>query len=94
MLRFKRPRNKLRKIKLQDSLLMSKERYGTRSVSMFSKQKRSESSFCVKLMTLPILFTQEVPRCTMILRADIGGMELGRKKYGFHYWVIQNAIWL
>jgi hypothetical protein len=29
MLKFKRSRNKLRKIKLQNSVLMSKERYGT-----------------------------------------------------------------
>jgi hypothetical protein len=37
--------------------------------------KKLESWFCVKLMTLATLFIQEVPRCTMILRADIGGME-------------------
>jgi hypothetical protein len=37
MLRFKRSMNKLRKIKLQDSVLMSKECYGTRSVSMLLK---------------------------------------------------------
>jgi hypothetical protein len=36
-LRFKRSRNKLRKIKLQDSVLMSKKRYGTRSVYVFLK---------------------------------------------------------
>jgi hypothetical protein len=42
---------------------------------MCSQSKRKESLFCMKLMTPPILFTQEVPRCTMILRVDIGGME-------------------
>jgi hypothetical protein len=40
MLRFKELKNKLRKIKLQDSVLMIKERYGTRNISVFQKQKR------------------------------------------------------
>jgi hypothetical protein len=43
MLRFKRSRNKLKKIKLLDSVLMSKECYGTRSVSVFQKSKKLES---------------------------------------------------
>jgi hypothetical protein len=37
MLRFKRSRSRLRKIKLQDLVLMIKECYGTRSVSVFQK---------------------------------------------------------
>jgi hypothetical protein len=35
MIRFKKSKNKLRKIKLQDSVLMIKERYGTKSVYVF-----------------------------------------------------------
>jgi hypothetical protein len=35
LLRFKRSKNKLRKIKLQDSVLMIKEHYSTRSASVF-----------------------------------------------------------
>jgi hypothetical protein len=37
MPRFKKSKNRLRKIKLQDSVLMVKERYGTRSVYVFQK---------------------------------------------------------
>jgi hypothetical protein len=40
MLRFK---SKLRKIKLQDSVLMIKEHYGTRSASVFQKYNKPES---------------------------------------------------
>jgi hypothetical protein len=35
MPRFKKSKNRLRKIKLKDSVLMTKERYGTRSVFAF-----------------------------------------------------------
>jgi hypothetical protein len=35
--KIKRSRSRLRKIKLQDSVLMIKECYGTRSVSVFQK---------------------------------------------------------
>jgi hypothetical protein len=37
MPRFKKSKNRLRKIKLQDTMLMIKERYGTRSISVFQK---------------------------------------------------------
>jgi hypothetical protein len=37
--------------------------------------KKSKSRYYVKLMTQLIPFTQEVLKCTMILRVDIGGME-------------------
>jgi hypothetical protein len=37
MPRFMKSYNRLRKIKLQDSVLMTKERYGTKSVSVFQK---------------------------------------------------------
>jgi hypothetical protein len=43
MLRFKRSRSILKKRKLQDSVLMSKEYYGTRSAYAFPKKKKSES---------------------------------------------------
>jgi hypothetical protein len=43
MLRFKRSRSRLKKRKLQDSVLMSKEHCGTRSAYAFLKQKKSES---------------------------------------------------
>jgi hypothetical protein len=75
MLRFKRSRSRLKKRKLQDSVLMSKARYSTRSAYVSPKLKESKNCFCENLMTPPTLFTQEVPRCTMILRADIGDME-------------------
>jgi hypothetical protein len=37
MLRFKKSKSKLWKIKLHDSVLMIKEDYGRRSISMFQK---------------------------------------------------------
>jgi hypothetical protein len=57
LLRFKRSRSILMKRKLQDYVLMSKERYGTRNTYVFLMQKKLESWSCAKLMTPPILFT-------------------------------------